>query len=35
VVTQRAKLFEMANEFGVFGENGQRLGGVVEVGRAR
>jgi hypothetical protein len=34
VVNQRAKLFEMANEFGVFDQNGQRLGGVVEVGQS-
>jgi uncharacterized protein YxjI len=34
VVNQRAKLIEMANEFGVFDQNGQRLGGVVQVGQS-
>ncbi|MEC3973815.1 phospholipid scramblase-related protein [Amycolatopsis sp. H20-H5] len=34
VVNQRAKLIELANEFGVFDQNGQRLGGVVEVGQS-
>jgi len=34
VVNQRAKLIEMANEFGVFDQNGNRLGGVVEVGQS-
>ncbi|WP_370943567.1 phospholipid scramblase-related protein [Amycolatopsis sp. cg5] len=34
VVNQRAKLIEMANEFGVFDQNGTRLGGVVQVGQS-
>jgi uncharacterized protein YxjI len=34
VVNQRAKLIEMANEYGVFDRNGQRLGGVVQVGQS-
>jgi uncharacterized protein YxjI len=34
VVNQRAKLIEMSNEFGVFDQNGQRLGGVVQVGQS-
>ncbi len=34
VVNQRAKLIEMSNEFGVFDQNGNRLGGVVQVGQS-
>lgn len=34
VVNQRAKLIEMASEFGVFDQNGNRLGGVVQVGQS-
>lgn len=34
VVNQRAKLIEMSNEFGVFDQNGTRIGGVVEVGQS-
>jgi uncharacterized protein YxjI len=34
VVNQRAKLIEMANEFGVFDQHGNRIGGVVEVGQS-
>ena len=34
VVNQRAKLIEMANEFGVFDQHGTRIGGVVEVGQS-
>ncbi|WP_181777230.1 phospholipid scramblase-related protein [Amycolatopsis pittospori] len=34
VVNQRAKLIEMSNEFGVFDQNGERLGGVVQVGQS-
>ena len=34
VVNQRAKLIEMANEFGVFDQHGNRLGGVVQVGQS-
>ncbi|WP_410641904.1 phospholipid scramblase-related protein [Amycolatopsis sp. lyj-346] len=34
VVNQRAKLFEMANEFGVFDQHGNQLGGVVQVGQS-
>lgn len=34
VVNQRAKLIEMAAEFGVFDQNGNRLGGVVQLGQS-
>lgn len=34
VVNQRAKLIEIADEYGVFDQHGQRLGGVVEVGQS-
>jgi uncharacterized protein YxjI len=34
VVNQRAKLIEMANEYAVSDQNGQRLGAVVEVGQS-
>ncbi|WP_020671088.1 phospholipid scramblase-related protein [Amycolatopsis nigrescens] len=34
VVNQRAKLIEMANEFGVFDQHGRQLGGVVQVGQS-
>ncbi|MBN6033744.1 phospholipid scramblase-related protein [Amycolatopsis sp. 195334CR] len=34
VVNQRAKLIELANEFGVFDADGNRLGGVVQVGQS-
>lgn len=34
VVNQRAKLIELANEFGVFDQHGNRIGGVVEVGQS-
>jgi len=34
VVNQRAKLIEMANEYGVFDQEGRRLGAVVQVGQS-
>ncbi|WP_158887449.1 phospholipid scramblase-related protein [Amycolatopsis anabasis] len=34
VVNQRAKLIEMANEFGVFDQHGRQLGAVVQVGQS-
>jgi uncharacterized protein YxjI len=34
VVNQRAKLIEMANEYGVFDQHGRQLGSVVQVGQS-
>ncbi|WP_199430435.1 phospholipid scramblase-related protein [Qaidamihabitans albus] len=34
VVNQRAKLIEMASEYGVFDQHGRQIGGVVQVGQS-